>query len=71
MELRKRQPSKKAPVAALTLAGAGAIAVMKREKILGAMSRGSGSNGAANGSSEPGGDAELPPVTRLPKPGIG
>ena len=71
MELRKRQSSKKAPVAALTLAGAGAIAMVKRDKILGAMSRGSGSNGNANGSSGAGGDGEMPPVTRLPKPGIG
>ena len=70
MELRKRQSSKKAPVAALTLAGAGAIAVMKRDKILGAIGRESASNGTANGSSEVG-DGAPPPVTRLPKPGIG
>lgn len=71
MELRKRQTSKKGPVAALTLAGAGAIAVMKRDKILGVIGRGSGSNGAAAGSPDAGTEGELQPVTRLPKPGIG
>ncbi len=74
MELRKRGESRKGPaLAALTLvgAGAGAIAVMKRDRILDAIGRGSGSNGAAAGSPDGGADGDLQPVTRLPKPGIG
>ena len=72
MELRKRPPSKKAPaLAALTLAGAAAIAVMKRDRILEAVGRGSGSNGTASGASQTAAEGELQQVTRLPKPGIG
>ena len=74
MELRKREESRKAPaLAALTLvgAGAGARALMKRDKIIGAIGRGNGSNGAAAGSPDGGADGDLQPVTRLPKPGIG
>ena len=71
MELRKRPPSTKAPaLAALTLAGAGAavIAVMKRDRILKAVGRGSGEEGAASRSRGASAEGEAPSVTRLPKP---
>ncbi len=82
MTLRKRRSSRKGPtLAALTIAGAGAgaVALMKRERLLGAIGRGEEADGVAPGpqdgvalgsqSTAPAG--ESPRVTRLPKPGIG
>ena len=74
MTLRKRRSSRKGPtLAALTLAGAGAgaLALMKRERIRETIGRGEEADGVAPGSESNSSDAEAPPVTRLPKPGIG
>ena len=74
MRSRRRQTATKGPtLAALAIAGAGAgvVALMKRERILGAIGRGGAADGEASGSAGASADGEPPPVTRLPKPGIG
>lgn len=74
MRLSKRQNARKGPtLAALAIAGAGAgaMALMKRERILGVIGRGGDEAGQASGSPDALAEGDAPPVTRLPKPGIG
>lgn len=71
MQINKGRSSKRGPaLAAITIAGAGAAAVIKREKIREVLAPGDEADPSGSRAEILSADSE-PPVTRLPQPGIG